>query len=491
MSLGMEKIVERGIGPTYSQRVVRSFAWRGIAQIAGQICTWTSTLIVIRLLAPGDYGLMAMASIFISLFFVFGDLGLGAAVIQAPTLAPDQLKRLFGIVLVVNALGCAMILICAPTIATFFGEPRLVLIIQVLMINFLLVALYTLPQSQLMRDLEFGLLARVDMTAALSAASTSLLLAYLGFGVWALVGSTLISHGVKVIGLNLLRPTPLVPIFSLSSLSGLAGFGLLVTLDRLLFFMYGQVDVLIGGRFLGKEALGLYAVALSLATIPMEKILPVITQVSFAAFSQIQADLTRVQRNLLRGFRIVSLMCFPACLGMAAVAGDLVPVVLGSGWNGMIVPLQILCLVLPFKIIAALFPPALFGVGRPEVNVRNMAISMVAMTLAMLMGVQFGVIGLCLAWLIAYPLVFVVIVRNALTALEVGLRDFLGSVAFPIAGSLAMSIALTGLQELLSLSGPSPLRLAVLILVGVAIYAVLVVSFQRRAVRDLYAAIRG
>lgn len=490
MALGAEKSVERGVGATYSQQVVRSFAWRGVAQLAGQFCTWASTLIVIRLLAPGDYGLMAMASVFIGLFFVFGDLGLGAAVIQAPTLAGDQLSRLFGIILVVNALGCAMMLICAPAIAAFFGEPRLVLIIRILTVNFLLVALYTLPQSQLMRDLEFGLLARVDLTAGLSAAATSLLLAYLGFGVWALVSSTLILHGVKVIGLNLIRPTPLVPVFSLSSLSGLAGFGLLVTLDRLLFFMYGQADVLIGGRFLGKEALGIYAVALSLATIPMEKVLPVITQVSFAAFARIQADVTRVQRNLLRGLRLVSLACFPACLGMAAVAGDLIPVVLGPGWNGMIVPLQILCLVLPFKVIAALFPPALFGVGRPGVNVRNMAISMVAMACAMLVGVQFGVIGLCLAWLIAYPLVFVVIAHNALTPLGVSLRDFLGCVAFPAAGSLAMAVAVTGLHELLGLSGPSPLRLGVLILAGVAIYAALVFSFQRHAVRDLYAVIR-
>lgn len=490
MALGKEKSVEGDVGATFGQRVVRSFAWRGGSQFVVQFCTWVSTLIVIRLLVPSDYGLMAMAGVFLGLFFILADLGLGAAVIQAPTISRDQLSRLFGIVLVVNALGGAVMLISAPAVAAFFGEPQLVLVIRVLTVNFLLVALYTLPQSQLMRDLEFGLIARVDVTAGLSAAAVSLLLAYLGFGVWALVGSSLTLHGVKVIGLNLLRPNP-VPIFSLRSLSGLAGFGLLLTLDRLLFFVYGQVDIVIGGRFLGKEALGYYGVALSLATIPMEKVLPVITTVSFAAFARIQADEARVRRNLLRGLQLVSLVCFPACLGMAAVAGDLVPVVLGSGWNGMIVPLQILCLVLPFKMIAALFPPALFGVGRPGVNVRNMAISMVAMTCAMLVGVRFGVVGLCLAWLIAYPLVFVVIARNALIPLGVGLRDFLGSVALPTAGSLAMAVSVTGLSELIGLNGPSPLRLVVLILSGVAIYVVFLFSVQRHTVRDLYATIRG
>src|SRR5438309_7578843 len=113
-------------------------------------------------------------------------------------------------------------------------------------------------------------------------------------------------------------------------------------IDRLMCFLYAQFAVVLGGRVLGKEALGLYAVALSLATIPMEKVLPVITQVSFAAFSRIQSDPERVRRNILRAVQLVALVCFPAFLGMAAIAAELIPVVLGARWMQLIVPFQLL-----------------------------------------------------------------------------------------------------------------------------------------------------
>ncbi len=70
MALGKERLAEGGVGATYAQRVVRSFAWQGGAQLVGQLCTWVSTLIVIRLLVPSDYGLMSMAGVFLALFFI-------------------------------------------------------------------------------------------------------------------------------------------------------------------------------------------------------------------------------------------------------------------------------------------------------------------------------------------------------------------------------------------------------------------------------------
>ena len=282
-----------------------------------------------------------------------------------------------GIVLATNAAGCLFTLGAAPLLAGFFDEPRLVPLLRVLSINFLLLAAYVLPQSQLMRELDFRTKARVDILAIVLAALVTLGLALAGFGVWSLVAGSLVTHGVKAVAFNLVRPVAVAPVFSLQAVTHLAQFGALVTLDRLLFFLYGQADVVIGGRGLGKEALGVYAVALALAAVPMDKLLPIVTQVSFAAFSRIQSEPDRVQRNLLWSVRMVSLICFPAFLGMAAVAGDLVAVFLGPRWHGVIVPIQLLCLVLPLKTLSALLPPPLFAVGRPALNVINTAISLI------------------------------------------------------------------------------------------------------------------
>jgi teichuronic acid exporter len=476
---------------SYSQQVVHSFLWQGGGQAVGQAVSWLATIFVIRMLSPADYGLMAMANVFMGFFFLFADLGFGAAVVQAEAVDREQLRRLLGIVLVVNVAGCLVMLGAAPFMAAFFGEPRLASIVRVLSLNFLLAASYVLPQSQVLREMDFRTNARIEVFATFVAAVTGLVLAALGFGVWALVGNLLVMQSVKAVVYNAARPMLLLPKVSWTAVTNLAQFGALVTVDRLLFYLYGKADVVIGGRVLGKDAIGLYAVALSLAVIPLDKLLPVVTRVSFAAFSRIQAEPDRVRRNLLRAVQSVSLVCFPAFLGMAAVAGDLVPVVLGPRWVGLILPFQLLCLVLPLKALAALFPPALFGIGRPAVNVVNMAITLVAMTVAILIGVRYGIVGMCLAWVITYPGVFAVIAWRSLRTLDTRINTFLGRCAFPAVASLAMALSVVALRDVLGSVGVSPLRLGLLVASGVALYGGGVLAFQRGEVRGLLSLVRS
>jgi O-antigen/teichoic acid export membrane protein len=475
---------------SYRQQVVHSFLWQGTAQAAGQAISWLATIVVIRLLSPGDYGLMAMANVFLGFFILFSDLGFGAAAIQAEVLEHEQLQRMLGIVLVVNVGGCLLTLGAAPLLGAFFGEPRLAPVVRVMSLSFLLNAAYVVPQSMVLREMDFRRRARIDILAMVLGALTALSLAAAGLGVWALVASALMTQAVKAVAYNVSRPVAVMPVFSWGAAGGLARFGALITIDRLLFYLYSQADVVIGGRVLGKEAIGLYSVALSLAATPMDKVLPVITQVSFVAFSRIQSDPERVRRNLLRAVQIISLVSFPAFLGMAAVAGDLIPIVLGSRWVDLIVPFQLLCLVLPLKAVASLFPPALFGVGRPAVNVANMAISLATMTAAILVGVQHGVVGMCFAWVIAYPAVFGVTSWRSLHALGARVTAFLGRCAFPAVASVTMGAAVLAARVALGPLAVSALRLGVLVGTGVVLYAGFVYAFQRGAVRDLLAVVR-
>ena len=470
---------------------MRSFLWQGGAQTVGQVISWLATIVVIRFLSPADYGLMAMANVFLGLFFLLADLGFGAAAVQAKDIGREQLRRLLGIVLVANVCACLLTIVSAPFIARLFGEPRLSDVIRLLSLNFLLLAAFVVPQLQLLREMDFRIKARLDVLAMALSAITSLGVAITGGGVWALVAGALVLHTVKAIAYNVARPMRITPIVSWGALGGLAQFGALVTIDRLLYFLYSQVDILIGGRVLGKELVGLYAVALALAVIPMEKVLPVVTQVSFAAYSRIQNEPERVRRNLLRAIQLIALFCFPAFYGMAAVSGDLVPIVLGPRWHELIVPFQLLCLALPLKAIASLYQPALLGVGSPGVNVMNMGLALVIMTAAILVGVNYGVIGMCFAWAIAYPVVFTVVTFRALRTLGVNYSEFVSKCAFPFGASIAMAAAVIGLRDALGPLGPSVWRLSVLIGAGALLYGGCVFLFQRMAVRDLLAAVRS
>jgi teichuronic acid exporter len=471
--------------------VVRSFAWQGAAVALGQAISWVSTIVVIRLLSPEDYGLMAMAGLFVGFLLLVSDLGVGAAAVQSRKMDAEQMRALFGFVLAANAALAALTLAAAPLVAAFFQEPRVVPLLRALAAGFALIALYVLPQALLMRDLQFDRKARADVLAAALGALVTLGMAIAGAGVWSLVGGLLATHAVRAIAFQLLCPYLRLPSFAFREHRGAFQFGGLITLDRMLWWSYGKIDIAIGGRFLGGAALGLYSVALSLASIPLEKVMPVVTQVSFAAFSRIQDDRDRVRRNVIRSVQSVSLVSFPAFVGMAAVAPEAVPLLLGDKWQEAVLPFQLLCAVLPLRALASLFPPALFGIGRPRVNVVNMLLTVVAMAAAFAVGVRHGVVGLCLAWVAAYPPAFALTSWRALRALEIPPSEVAAAGSFFLGASLVMGASLLGVRLLAPPSLGPLLLLAAMIATGVSVYAGLVLLFQRRVLREFAGLVRS
>ena len=141
----------------------------------------------------------------------------------------------------------------------------------------------------------------------------------------------------------------------------------------MLYYLYTIADTVIVGKFLGNALLGTYAIAMNLASIPAEKVLPIITQVSFTSYSRIQDDLDRIRRNLLRTASLIAYAGFPVFFGMAAVAPEAIRLLLGPKWTAIILPFQLICLVLPLKAISPVLPPAVFAIGRPRINMENMA----------------------------------------------------------------------------------------------------------------------
>jgi len=470
---------------SFQQRVVRSFLWMGGGQVLGQAVTWLSTLVVIRLLTPMDYGLMTMAMIFLGFLFVIADLGIGAAAIQTRELAEEELPTMAAAILLTCGAGFFLTQLAAPWLAVFFREPRVTPIVRVLALNFPLMAIYHLPQARLVRELEFDVKARVDLLVAFASAGTSLVMALAGAGVWALVGGVLAQNAARALFFQLARPTSLAPDFRRFFTNPLVQFGVVITLDRILYFMYSYADVTIGGRVLGKELIGLYTVAVTVTSIPVQKVMPIVNQISFAAFSRIQTEGDRVRRNVLRAVQFAGLLGFPAFLGMAAVAPEFVPLLLGAQWGEAVLPLQLLCLVVPLKMFSTLLPPALFGIGRPVVNLVNVLIDFLVMTGALLIGVNYGLLGLCLAWVIGFPIAFGITTTRTLRTLQLRWREFFGQIATPALASITMAVSVGALRLVLVDLLPTVPRLVALIATGVAVYAGLILLTARSAVTEL------
>jgi O-antigen/teichoic acid export membrane protein len=467
-------------------RLVTSLVWLGSASLVAQIVSWLSTLLVIRLLSPEDYGLMAMAGLSIGVFMVLGDLGVGVVVIQTPTLDQGRLRALFGACLLLHLAGAALVFLSAPLVAAFFGDPGLVALVRALSLCLVCIGLYALPQALLARELQFARKASVDVLAIVTSAVVAVGLAMSGWGVWSLVGAVVTTHAFRAVAFQLLRPCLFFSFPSWAALRDSAGFAGWVALDRLLWFGYSSLDIAIAGRVLGGAVLGVYSVALSLAALPLDKVMSIVNEVSLPAVSRIQEDRELLRRGVLRALESVSLLAFPTFFGMAAVAPEMVAVVLGSRWAPAVLPLQILCLVFPFRALGLLFAPVLFGSGRPRLVVENNALTLASLAVALGLGVQWGIVGLCVGWVAGYVPMFCLIAHRTLAVLGIPTRQMVGTIAFSLVTALVMAGAVTIARTFVEESLPPVGVLTGLVLVGIGVYGTALAAFRPAILRAFW-----
>jgi len=472
--------------PTYRRKVLSSFAWMGSAQFFGQLVSWAVTILVIRLLEPSDYGVMAMAAVFLSFLLMLSDLGVGAAIVQADEISRDDARYIQGFIVFFNMAGLALTVAGSPLIAAFFEEPRLVPILNVLSSCFVLMVFYVYPQAMLQRELKFDRKAKVDFFALTIGAFVSLACALLGLGVWALVAGAITNHAVRAVGFNIAWSGWPIPRFSLSSASTFLRFGGAIVASRILWFLYSNLDIAIAGKLLGKELVGIYSVALTLSWIPLRKIMPIVTQVSFSAFSRIQNDRERVGRNVLLSIRYSFALFLPVFWGIALVAPDGIPIALGGQWILVVVPLQLISLILPLRAIVAVLSPAVFGVGKPLVNVVNAAIVLPLMAVAFLFGARSGLVGLASAWLFAYPIAFAIMTTRSLPVLGASWRGVWRSVRTSLLAGVAMVGAVVCVQFATREATPL-LRLVASVASGAIVYPGIFHLADREAIKEVKA----
>ena len=352
-------------------RVVSNLFWIGGSRLVGQVLTWGITIVVVRLLDPGDYGLLAMATVFMGFLSLIAEAGLGSALIQAPKLDDDTLRRIFALVILINGALFALQFAAAPLVAKFFDEERLVAIVRVLAIQFLLAIFMVIPGAMLTRKMDFRRASLITLAGAVLGSLTLLALATLGYGVWALVISNLVAAVFSAVAFNVVAPFLQWPEFSLEGMRRLIVVGSQVTAARALYFVYSQADVFIGGRVFGKELLGFYSISFHLASLPVQKISGIVNQIAFPAFAEAQHDEAAVTWHMLKGIRLLSFLSFPVLWGISSIAEEIVGVLLGAKWEAAIVPLRLLPLVMPVTILSPILNTAFQGIGKTDVVLKN------------------------------------------------------------------------------------------------------------------------
>ena len=244
---------------------------------------------------------------------------------------------------------------------------------------------------------------------------------------------------------------------------------------------------------LSKADVGHYAVAFQIASLPMQKIMGILNQVTLPAISRLQSEPLRARTRILQAVSVLSLVAVPIMWGISAIAPELVLLVLGDRWSSVVYPISVISLVIPARMISVLLNTSALGLGNQRADLFNSAANLTILPAGFLIGVQWGVHGLATSWLFAVPLVLSLTLVRTARAIGISFRSIVAAAQGPLVSGAIMYAAIAAARLVLH-TAALPARLAVLIAVGAAAFCaacwVLAPSNIANA-RDIAVAVRG
>jgi len=463
-------------GRELDKSMAAGLAWTAAARWSSQILSGGSMVIVTRLLAPSDFGLVGMAALYTGLLQLVTN-AFGRAVITLRDLTGEQLAQLNSVATISGVLACLVSWGIAIPLGHFFRSPHLPLVVAVTSAMFIVSGLRTVPYSLLYRDMHFRLLSIFDATQAIAQALITLTLAWLGFGYWALILGNIVSTPVVAVLQIAYRPCRFAwP--RISAIRDALKFSRHFMASSLSWYGYSNADFLIAGRMLGQTALGAYTLSWNLATIPLEKITTIVTTVCYAYFSAAQDDVVALRRYLRIITEGLSLITFPITLGLGLVAPDFIPLVLGSKWRGAIVPLEILAIYGCLRCIITIPPLILNVTGESRFVMWATQAALILMPVAFYAGSRWGASGIAFGWVIAYPIIAGLLYHRTLRKIKMPWVDYFGAVRPALMGCGVMTAIVESFKHLQPFNLSVSLRLGLEVLTGAAAYILTLMLFH-------------
>jgi O-antigen/teichoic acid export membrane protein len=469
---------EKPLGGT----VLRGLVWLGGVRWAGQLFTWGSTLVIARLLAPEDYGLVALAMVLTGFLEVITDLGLGSALVQSRDLTKRDVEATMGVTCWLGLGASVLVALSAPLWAHLQGDPRIIPIVRALAVGVFLTTAAAVPYSMLHRRLAFGLVARAQFLRGLVAAGVTLGGAFILQSYWALVVGFL--AGKVVFTILLIWAEPSVPRLPApdTKVGTLLRFGGILTADRIFNYARTNIDVALVGALLGTRMVGLYVMATSLARLPLEKLGSAFEPVAYPTFARLRSDVPGLRRYFLGLSLGTMAIALPACLGLIVTAKLLVPAVIGPQWTAVVLPLQIAAVATPLAFHLGLVSALFNAMGRVELSLRITTLTSILTIAAVLISVKFGIAAVAAATGIAFAITWVYAEVLALRMIELRWREIARTLLPALSASLGMAASVYAVSLLLPPAWPDLARLAVEVGVGVVAYILWAFALHRDTV---------
>jgi O-antigen/teichoic acid export membrane protein len=459
--------------PSLKRQALSGMRWTISARMLVQLITWPSTIIVMRLLNPRDYGLVAVSTVFIEFMTVFSDPGLAAGLVQTQVLRDETSRAASALIALLNLFLVSVLMLAAPAIAAWYREPELAAVVRVASLSLLMMAIATVPQAQLVRNMRFREMALALIVGSIAGSLATITCAILGLGVWSLVLGSLVLSALRSIVMIGYNRSAVWPDFSkgFGPVRHLMHFSAHMLGNRLLLYCSGSLDMIVLGRMVRSTELGSYSVGASLAAIPGDKAMDAVNRVSFPTLSRLRSQRAQFNYTYERMLRMLALYGFLVAWGLAAVAPEFVHVVLSDKWRLAVIPLAMLSIAAPIRMLTSLQNTVNNAAGVPQASTKVLGFTCLVLPVAVVIGARIaGINGAAVGCVVVYTIVFFVSTLYTCRVTQRNTRENLRLTLAPFVAGIAMLIVTWALRALLFVHVPTVVLLCVEIVAAAAAF---------------------
>lgn len=400
-----------------------------------------------RLLSAEDFGLLSVAMVFINLATVFSQFGVGPALVQRSGLDEIHVTTAFWLSVANGLLFFGAIFALTPLIARFFDQPELLPVLKVASLVFVISGLGVVADSLLVRQMNFkGILVVYLSSYIFGYGLVAVVLASRGWGVWALVAATLVQASMRTIGLYLLKPHSVRLRFTSRAAKDLLGYGAGFTLTSVFNYFATEGDKFVIGKTVSIGGVGIYTRAYAFMKILVDQVAAPLERVIFPLMSAYQDDKVKLQYLYLSMSALISFLAYPVGVLLAFNAREIVELVLGSGWEEVVLPFRILMLGLTFRISYKLGDTIAKATGFVYQRSKREMVYAALVISGTWLGSRHGVPGATLAVTLAIFVNYVLSITMGCRIIGLGLRAYLRSQLPGLALGAASALTCWGLR---------------------------------------------
>lgn len=465
------------------ERVAAATQWTMGEKILTALVQFAVRIVILRLLMPEDLKVLAILMAFSSFALVVVDSGFSQMLVRKQQPSQQELKSVFLYNLTVSGVIYGLLVAAAPHLARYYAMPQLG---EVAMLFFLMIplnALCVIQQTLFTREFRFALISKITFAAQCVSGGVAILMAWLGWGVWALVWQQVLLMGVRALllwGYSSWRPHERG---SWASLRAMAPYSVSVMATDLVTAIYNKVPQLILGKSYADATLAYYDQAIKLKELPVQSALQSVQVVTFPALAKIAHEQPKFAESYRLVLMVVAYAMCPVMLGMSAVAYDLFAVLLGEQWLPTVPLFEVICLAGIFTPLAMMAYNVLKVKAEGRLIVRLEVLKKGVMTLLLAVSIPHSVEAVIWALVASAAFDFAVNLFASLPLAQLSFGRVVRTLLPILATGAAMYAAVRGVA--FWLSEPSLVRLLVEIAVGVVAYVGLSWCFRLEALNEV------